>query len=58
MSKTKPKKSAGKEYKCAEREVAIGHAKYHVKSVFIGQTSLGEALKNIIARRLKSSGAA
>ena len=36
-----------------EHEITIGKMKYHIKSVFIGQTNLDDALKNIIVRRLE-----
>ena len=34
-----------------EREITIDKARYHIRSVFIGQTTLGDALSNIIVRR-------
>ena len=52
MPKASPVKAARKEDKNFEREVAIGSAKYRVKNVFTGQASLGDALKNIIAKML------
>lgn len=41
-----------------EREIVIGNIKFHVKSVFIGQTNLDDALKNIIVRRMDEHQAA
>ena len=34
-----------------EREITIDKARYHIRSVFTGQTTLGNALSNIIVRR-------
>jgi len=34
-----------------EREITIDKARYHIRSVFTGQTTLGDALSNIIVRR-------
>ena len=42
----------------AERELIIDNTKYHLKSVFIGQTNLSDALTRIIMRRLEHSSAA
>jgi hypothetical protein len=35
-----------------EREITVDKTKYHIKSVFIGQTTLGNALRNIVLRKL------
>jgi len=40
------------------REVIIDKTTYHVRSVFIGQTNLDDALKRIISRRLEERCAA
>jgi hypothetical protein len=36
-----------------ERVIALGKTQYHIKSVFIGQTKLDDALNKIIMRRLE-----
>ena len=41
-----------------EREVIIDKTTYHVRSVFIGQTNLDDALKRIISSRLEERYAA
>jgi len=41
-----------------EREIIIGKTKYHIKNVFIGQTTLDDALKNIVTRKLEERRAA
>ena len=37
----------------SENEVTIGKTIYHIKSIFIGQTNLDDAMKNIITRKLE-----
>ena len=36
-----------------EYEVVVGKTKYRIKSIFVGQTDLDDALKRIISRRLE-----
>ena len=41
-----------------EYEVVVGKTKYRIRSIFIGQTDLDDALKRIISRRLEERCAA
>jgi hypothetical protein len=36
-----------------EREIVVDRIRFRIKSVFIGQTNLDDALKNIIFRRME-----
>ena len=44
-----------KKLKVVEREIVINNVKIHINSVFIGQTTLENALTNIIIRKISKS---